>query len=144
MHTLGRWGKGLIRLLISAGATILFYKFDSGIDVAVMSSVSGIVIGLAGTLLGFLITALSLMTALTNKVLISNMIKTGHFNKLASDTVLTCVILIIVIILSLVTLLSGGVWVFRFFCSVIFFTSLSFIYLIEAGKRFSIIITNIK
>jgi hypothetical protein len=105
---------------------------------------SGVITGLSGTLLGFLITSMSLITALMDKKLVINMIKTGHYKTLVGDTILTCVFLLLSIIASLITLLSKQSLVVTTFCVVCFFTTISILYLIESGRRFSTIILHIK
>lgn len=144
MTTLVRWDALSIRSIVSAIAVYFFWKFDAQIKPETAISASGVIVGLAGTLLGFLITSISLLTALIDKKLIANMIKTSHYSRLISDTVLTCLFLIIVIIISIVTLLSHGKLVFCFFSSALFFTCLSFLYLIEAGRRFSVILIGLR
>lgn len=144
MLTLVRWRPLLTRIIISFGCVGLFMHYAEKVEQQAVINASGIIIGLAGTLLGFLITSMSLITALMDRKLILNMIKTGHYKRLMSDTVLTCTFMLLVIVFCLITLLSSGYFIVWVFYIALFFTSLSLLYLVEAGSRFSAIILNLK
>ncbi|CNE36177.1 hypothetical protein [Yersinia intermedia] len=144
MTTLVRWKTLLIRISLSLCVVGLFWFKKDIIKLEALLNASSVIVGLAGTLLGFLITSISLITALMDKRLIANMIKTGHYQRLVSDTILTCMFLLIVIISSLVTILAQGHMILCIFAVTLLFTSLSVFYLIEAGRRFSIIVLNLR
>lgn len=144
MTTLVRWGTLLTRSIISACVVGFFWYKSDSIRVEVLVNASGVITSLAGTLLGFLITSMSLITALMDKNLVINMLKTGHYNRLIADTILTCTFLLLLIIVSLICLVSQDQLIKYMFYLVIFFTSISILYLIEAGRRFSKIILRIK
>lgn len=144
MTTLVRWTTLLSRSAVSALIVALFWYKSDSIRVEALVNASGVITGLAGTLLGFLITSMSLITALMDKKLIVNMRKTGHYTRLIADTILTCAFLLFLIIFCLICLISQEYLIKCFFYGVVFFITISIFYLIEAGRRFSIIVLNIK
>ena len=144
MVTLVQWKTLLIRLAVSLIAVIFFFSGSDFIKQSSLVGTSGVISGLAGTLLGFLITSMSLITALMDKTLIKNMIKTGHYKRLVSDAILTCISLLALIVASLVCSILQDNLASRFFCLVVFLVTLSISYLIETGKRFAVIILHIK
>lgn len=144
MATLVQWKTLCSRSLVSAGIVILFWLTSDNIKIEVLVNASGIITGLAGTLLGFLITSMSLITALMDKRLIVNMLKTGHYKRLISDAILTCTFLLSLIISCLICLISQDHMIKCTFYAIVFFISISILYLIESGRRFSMIVLNIK
>ena len=144
MVTLVQWKTLLIRLAVSLIAVTFFFSGSDFIKQSSLVGTSGVISGLAGTLLGFLITSMSLITALMDKTLIKNMIKTGHYKRLVSDAILTCISLLALIVASLVCSILQDNLASRFFCLVVFLVTLSISYLIETGKRFAVIILHIK
>lgn len=144
MAILVRWKTLFSRITLSVIAVVLFWMKSQDIKPEALINASGVITGLSGTLLGFLITSMSLITALMDKKLVINMVKTGHYKTLVSDTILTCIFLLFSILSSLITLLSKDKLVICMFALVCFFTVISILYLIESGRRFSIIILHIK
>ena len=144
MVTLVQWKTLLIRLAVSLIAVTFFFSGSDFIKQSSLVGTSGVISGLAGTLLGFLITSMSLITALMDKTLIKNMIKTGHYKRLVSDAILTCISLLALIVASLVCSILQDNLASKFFCLVVFLVTLSISYLIETGKRFAVIILHIK
>ncbi|SFF36678.1 hypothetical protein SAMN05216563_12910 [Phytobacter palmae] len=144
MGTLVHWKTLLFRAFLSALVVTLFWYKSEGVKVEALVNASGVITGLAGTLLGFLITSMSLITALMDKKLVINMIKTGHYKCLISDTILTCTFLLALIVSCVVCLISQASMIIYTFHVIIFFLCISILYLIEAGKRFSIVVLNIK
>lgn len=144
MGTLVQWKTLLSRSGISAGVVLLFWLKSDSVKVEALVNASGVITGLAGTLLGFLITSMSLITALMDKKLVINMLKTGHYRRLIADTILTCSFLLLLIIVCLICLISQAYMIKCAFYAVVFFISVSILYLIEAGRRFSMVVLNIK
>lgn len=144
MDTLVQWKTLCSRSVISALVVILFWFKSDSVKVEVLVSASGVITGLAGTLLGFLITSMSLITALMDKKLVINMLKTGHYRRLIADTILTCAFLLSLIVVCLFCLVSQDYMIKCSFYLIIFFLSISILYLIEAGRRFSMVVLNIK
>lgn len=144
MGTLVQWKTLFSRSVISAGVVLLFWFKSDSVKVETLVSASGVITGLAGTLLGFLITSMSLITALMDKKLVINMLKTGHYRRLIADTILTCTFLLTLIVVCLICLISQSYMIKCAFYAIIFFLSISILYLVEAGRRFSMVVLNIK
>ncbi len=144
MGTLVQWKTLCSRSVISALVVGLFWLKSDSVKVEMLVSASGVITGLAGTLLGFLITSMSLITALMDKRLVINMIKTGHYRRLIADTIMTCAFLLSLIVVCLICLVSQDYLIKCFFYMIIFFLCISILYLIEAGRRFSMVVLNIK
>lgn len=132
------------RIAISLILVVAFHFCLGYIKKESLVGSAGVITGLAGTLLGFLITSMSLITALMDKTLIKNMIKTGHYKRLVSDAIITCISLLILIIFCLICAILNDAYAIKAFYPVIFLISLSISYLIETGKRFASVILNIK
>lgn len=62
--------------------------------------------GASGTLLGFLLAALALLTAALERQLVVNMRKTGSFDALLKDVVHTCLVLVAALSIALVSQIS--------------------------------------
>lgn len=144
MRTLVQWKTLLYRSGISALVVLLFWLKSDSVKAETLVNASGVITGLAGTLLGFLITSMSLITALMDKKLVVNMLKTGHYRRLIADTILTCAFLLSLIVVCLICLISQAYMIKCAFYAIIFFLSISILYLIEAGRRFSMVVLNIK
>jgi|GEM_PF-6194495 hypothetical protein len=56
---------------------------------------------IAGVILGFVLAAISILTAVMDKTLISNMMKTGHFKSFVKQAFYGCAWMILLIIISL-------------------------------------------
>lgn len=116
----------LIAIFISALISILlfFYLFKAnycnslayGIDLAKM------MIGIWGTLLGFLISSLSVLLALTGGEHLNNLKETGHFRTILACYIFSCIHLLIAIVVFIVV-------IFINFWNLIFLTLLVFFYI---------------
>lgn len=99
---------------------------------------------IAATLLGFLLTAIAVLTALMDKTLIANMRLTGHYPKFLRLAFLTSLIFLIVTILGfLVLLLSRTDYSSCAFSLMIGFLILSMVLLTRTGYSFFKIIYNV-
>lgn len=105
-----------------------------------LSDIAGVLAGVAGTLLGFLITAVTLLTAVMDRQLLVNMRKTGHYQRLVSETFHTCIMLLAVLLVAVISLFLNEQAIQLAFVLLAFFMTLSCFYLIEAGRRFSSVI----
>ncbi len=130
------WSRGVIALLGPA----LFLYFFRGLEADRLYTIAGALAGATATLLGFLITAVSILTALMNRRLLQNMRRTGHYRRLVLDTFLSCALLFATLIICIVSMFLGGVPLIGTFSVMLFFALLSFLYVAEAGHRFYTII----
>lgn len=64
----------------AAGATYLCWRNDvfAGLQISDMRSAAGVVSQLSGTMLGFVLAALAILTSVENTALMRNMQRTGH------------------------------------------------------------------
>jgi len=141
MIILVRWKILLPRVALSIGIAFLFWWLGRNINIEELKNIASILISLAGLMLGFLITSIALITSVMDKKIVSNMKKTGHFKRLIDDTFLTCILFLAVILFSIVSLFIYGSIFCCVFTVVISFSTLSLLYLIEAGRRFATIIS---
>ena len=77
------------------------------IDLKEIGSVSA---AISGTLLGFLITAFSILATILGRPLLRNMRKTGHFHILLQELLLAGIAFLIVLILAFFILFTDGEW----------------------------------
>lgn len=138
------WKTLWTRVVISILLVITFHYSLDYIKKESLVGSAGVITGLAATLLGFLITSMSLITALMDKTLIKNMIKTGHYKRLVSDAIITCISLLTLIVFCLVCSVLNEIYAVKAFYAVVLLLSLSISYLIETGRRFAAVILHVK
>ena len=141
MITSVKWAPLFSRALISACAGLLFFHYCVNFKSSQLLNVAGVLAGVSGTLLGFLITAVALLTAVMDRPLVANMRKTGHYQRLVSETFATCIGLFATTVLCIVALFFTDLALTVVFAVVVFMAVLSFLYVVEAGRRFSTIIS---
>lgn len=140
MTTSVRWKTLLPRAVVAACVMVLFFCYGSDFKDDKLQSIAGVIAGVAGTLLGFLITAVALLTAVMDRTLIANMRKTGHYQRLVEDTFTTCTLLLGAVVASIVSLFFAGEHLHWAFSVVVLLCMLSLLYVFEAGRRFSVVI----
>ena len=96
--------------------------------------------GAAGTLLGFLIAAMSIIASSGNRKFVGNMTKVGLYDRLITETLATCVLLLSVTLLSIVCQFLETSKLHAWANSMIFLAVLGFLYVCHSGKRFRSII----
>lgn len=117
MITSVKWAPLFSRVLIAAVVGILFFHFSANFKSSQLLNVAGVLAGVSGTLLGFLITAVALLTAVMDRRLVANMRKTGHYQRLVSETFATCIGLFATTVLCIVALLFTDLALTMCFCS---------------------------
>lgn len=97
---------------------------------------------IAGVILGFIFTAISILTAVMDKTLISNMMRTGHFKIFIKQAFYSCAWLMTLIVICLAFLVLTDVWLRISFAVIIGVSTYTIIELITTANRFyNIIIT---
>lgn len=91
---------------------------------------------IAGTLLGFLVAALSILATSSNRRFMDNLVKVGLYARLTNETVATCVLLLACVVTSAVSQMLEGQHLQSWACSLCFLFALAIIYVWEAGTRF--------
>ncbi|HDS1797561.1 TPA: hypothetical protein QEM76_000195 [Pseudomonas putida] len=142
MTILAQWKTLLPRGLGAALVAYSFYRWP-GVDTAQLYSASGVIAGVCATLLGFLVTAVAIVTALVDKTLIANMRKTGHYRVLMRDTFLTCAMLLLTLGISCAALVTAASWMNIVGTAIAFLLALSLLYAYESGRRFALVVMTI-
>ena len=75
-----------------------------------VSNIAGTFAAVSGTLMGFLVAALSILTSLIHRRLIENMRKTGHWDYLLRRIYKAASAFLVVLVLSLMVLFIMGPW----------------------------------
>lgn len=91
---------------------------------------------IAGVILGFVFTAISILTAVMDKTLIANMMKTGHFQNFVKQAFYSCFLLMILIAVSLLTFVLPQLYLKHIFVVMIGFLTYTSIALITTANRF--------
>lgn len=79
------WSEGVFQVILLGSVAYLADQALWGLDEPRLLGVATTLSGLSGTLLGFLVAALSVLVAVSDKPLIRNMRKTGHFTVLLKN-----------------------------------------------------------
>ncbi|MFP1683372.1 hypothetical protein ACLD0W_12740 [Alloalcanivorax sp. C16-1] len=133
----------VFRALLALSAPAVFFCLLRDLPDERIHAVATAMVGASGTMLGFLITAVSIVAALMDRTLIRNLKKTGHFDQLIQDTFITCAALLFALILGLVSLFLDGCVLGYTAMGLFFFICFGIIYLWEAGRRFKNIIISL-
>lgn len=80
-------------------------------EVEVLRTFLGVLAGVAVTLLGFLVAALSILVAVMDRRLIVNLRKTGHYDQLLFDIMYSALAFLATLILALAAILAPDAWV---------------------------------
>lgn len=94
----------LIRLLCAIAAGYLAWSGIAEKSAQDLVSIASSFASVSGTLFGFLLAALSILTALSDRLLVANMIKTGHYKKLLHELYMAASFYLAVVIISLAAL----------------------------------------
>lgn len=106
-------------------------------------TVAGTYAQVAGTMLGFLIAALSILTALISEKLLSNMRKTGHYDTLVKEMFLSCLAFMATMVASLVGLILPGSQMHFALALATGLMAFSLIWLMVAGIKLYVVITTV-
>lgn len=92
--------------------------------------------GIAGTLLGFLIGAVSLLTAVMDRTLIENMRKNGQFGVLINQTFKACLSLLLLILACFIAFLISVSYLKINFTIIIFLSIYAALSVVSIGNKF--------
>lgn len=95
----------LIRLIVGIGIAVIYWFKLPHMPEPAISSLMATLSSVFATLLGFIITAITLLASLLDKPLLKNMQKTGHYKRLMTDAFDTCLVMLILILSSLIGLM---------------------------------------
>lgn len=94
------------------------------------------IVSVAGVLLGFILTALSILTAVMDKTLINNMVRTGHFKVFVRQAFVSCFLLFLLIIFGLITISIPNSWIRICFSVIFVLMVLTIVELFVTSRRF--------
>ena len=120
----------------------LIIKFEDGAQNSPYE-IAKLITGISGTILGFLLTAVAMLTAVMDRTLVENMRKTGHYRVFIIDCFVNIFLFLIVISLGIICLFFTNPYLSYILYGILFFTSTAIIMLIEQGRRFILIFTRI-
>lgn len=134
-----RWITLSFSIVMAATVTLLYYKYGV-LTPEQIYTVSGVITGLTATLLGFIITVAALIFALIDRTLVKNLRATGHYDVLMRDATFCCLLLLISCVVSLACLIFPTESVRNAFLTLLFFLSISFVYVFQSGRRFAMVL----
>lgn len=129
-----RWISAIVA--VAVGAAAYRYAPDPTITRGFLSAVAGI----AATLLGFIVAALSILTAVLNRRLIINLRKTGHYDDLVSELFHAAVAFLVAMISALVSMLIPDAFLPVMIGIVASCSSYALAIFSIAGKKFGLVI----
>ncbi len=133
----------LFKLLIAAGATIVFHKKNFSFQPVDIAALANALASSSGTILGFLITAIALMASVMDRSLLKNLRATGGYRVLISGS-FTCAALFLVLLgLSLSLLLPGASHAYWLLLATVFIGVLAAVNLAISGLSFYSVIMSI-
>lgn len=142
MNTSGKL-KESFKLTTAIIITLLFYSRDFFFRKDELSTLAGVIAGSAGTILGFLITAIALMASVMDRDLLKNLRSTGGYRSLISGSFVCAGLFLLLLASSICLLLPwGGDKQFILLLNV-FLGSLAAIQLASTGAGFYRIIMSI-
>ncbi|AXQ23607.1 hypothetical protein BEN71_16710 [Acinetobacter wuhouensis] len=131
----------LIPFIVSLICAVLFWIY--GADYLTLLKESNgpyefikMLAGIAGTLLGFLIGAVSLLTAVMDRTLIQNMRSNGQYGVLVSITFRACLSLLILLVACFLTFLINVLYLKFLFTCIIFLSVYSGLLVVSIGSKF--------
>lgn len=124
------------RVIIAVACATTFLRHRDAVTEERLHAIMNALAGASGTMLGFLITALSIIAALMDRTLIANLKKTGHFDVLVGDSLVACASLMLCLAMSLVALFMSGDHLRWVAAAAFFFIVFGFLCLCQVGIRF--------
>lgn len=142
MHSLV--GKMLwIRIAISAAIAWLLWSHIGTFSDDALHSAAGALAGVTATMLGFVIAALSILTAVANQRLLRNMQKTGHYKKLLHELYHASAAYAGGMVASLASIFLSTPFVTWSMTVTIFAVSYSTLMIISVGQKFGVVLANV-
>lgn len=105
--------------------------------------IAKLISSISGTILGFLLTAVAMLTAIMDRRLVENMRKTGHYRIFIVDCFVNCFVFLLTIVLGIFCLFSINPYLSYNFYLTILFAMTALFMLVEQGRRFLLIFTRV-
>ena len=132
-----------IRIGISAAiAWLLWSHIDTFSDDALHNASSAFA-GVTATMLGFMIAALSILTAVANQKLLRNMQRTGHYKKLLHELYHTSAAYAAGMVASLTSIFLSAPYISWSMTLTIFAVTYSTLMIISVGHKFWVVLINL-
>lgn len=131
----------LFDLAVFGGAAYLGWVALPGKSPEALIGISTTFSTVAGTLLGFLIAALSIVAALTDRQLLSNMRRTGHYKVLINETYACASVCLVVVIVSVISLFVDGFALLVLLTIGTGLMALAALLLVASGRKFYLLIS---
>lgn len=133
----------LFELALAAAAGYGVWYLTSAHTVGALHEIASAFAAVAGTLLGFAIAALSILTAVVDRRLVVNLRKTGHYSRLLSELYYSATGFLVALLAALVCLFLSGlplhVGVATMTAAMVFATAL----LVSAGRKFAMVMEHL-
>jgi len=125
----------LIRLAVGIGIAVVYWFKLPHMPESAVSNLMTTLSSVFATLLGFIITAITLLASLLDKPLLKNMQKTGHYKRLMTDAFDTCLVMLILILNCLIGLMLKIKQQELLIVVLIVLVVMSILCLLKTGKR---------
>jgi hypothetical protein len=129
-----RW----LSLIAAVAAGALAYQFPP--DIQVLRSFASAAASVAATLLGFLVAALSILTAVLNRRLIINLRKTGHYDDLVVELLHASIAFLAALVVSMLALFVRDTYVCWTGVAVAALLTYATCIFISAGRKFALVV----
>lgn len=106
--------------------------------------VSGAFAGVGGTLLGFMIAGLSILTAVIDRRAVVNLRKTGHYDVLLHEVYWTSAWYLVATVVSLLSLFFVGEWLVYGISVATFAMVLATMLFISVGRKFALVMKTLQ
>jgi hypothetical protein len=100
----------------------------------------GVLAGVAVTLLGFLVAALSILVAVLDRRLIINLRKTGHYDRLLVELMHSALAFLATLVLALAAILAPNAWLVTAAAISVVSLVYSLAVMVRAGIKFTVVI----
>ncbi len=134
--------KSAIEIVFAVLAALWFFLQGTA-DVDQLRSIANTLATLSGTLLGFILTVLSILTAVLDRKLIQNMQKSGHFAVLVRHAFNTCIGLFALLVVTLVAVFMTDTYLRIAIVASVAIGSWCLVRAFEAGRRFRLVLQHL-
>lgn len=128
-----------LKFLLGLSGAVASWLFVSSLGAGDVRLIAATYSAVAGTMLGFLVAALAILTAVLNRRLMQNMIKTGHYYRLLSELYWASSFFLSTLIISLASLFLNGIYLCGGVSIASGTLSVAVLLLMAAGRKFMLV-----
>ncbi|ENF7218587.1 MULTISPECIES: hypothetical protein [Serratia] len=125
----------MIKLIVGVVIAVIYWFKLPHMPAPAVSNLMTTISSVFATLLGFIITAITLLASLLDKPLLRNMQKTGHYKRLMTDAFDTCLVLLVLVLCCLIGLMLTVKQQEILVAGLIALVIMSILCLFQTGKR---------